>query len=50
LHARSTARRRFACSLPFDLPPVELKMRTHSRFASDAGIAWLRDMLVAMFA
>jgi DNA-binding transcriptional LysR family regulator len=37
-------------ALPFDLPPIEIKVYTHSRFASDAGIAWLRDMLVAMFA
>jgi DNA-binding transcriptional LysR family regulator len=33
--------------LPFELPPVEVKVHTHSRFASDAGIAWLRDLLIA---
>lgn len=37
-------------ALPFDLPPVEIKVHTHSRFASDMGIAWLRDTLIAMFA
>jgi DNA-binding transcriptional LysR family regulator len=36
--------------LPFDPPPVEIKVHTHPRFASDMGIGWLRDMLVAMFA
>ena len=37
-------------ALPFDLPPVEIMVHTHSRFASDAGIAWLRDTLIEMFA
>jgi DNA-binding transcriptional LysR family regulator len=37
-------------ALPFDLPPVEIKVHRHPRFASDKGIGWLRDMLVALFA
>ncbi len=37
-------------TLPFDPPPVEIKVHTHPRFASDMGINWLRDTLVAMFA
>jgi DNA-binding transcriptional LysR family regulator len=36
--------------LPFDLPPVQIMVHTHSRFASDMGINWLRDTLVSMFA
>lgn len=32
--------------LPFDLPLVEVKVHTHSRFASDTGIAWLRDLII----
>jgi DNA-binding transcriptional LysR family regulator len=36
--------------LPFDLPPVQIMVHTHSRFASDMGINWLRDTLVTMFA
>jgi len=37
-------------TLPFDLPPVQIMVHTHSRFASDMGINWLRDTLVTMFA
>ena len=37
-------------TLPFDLPPVEITVHTHPRFASDMGISWLRDALAAMFA
>jgi DNA-binding transcriptional LysR family regulator len=37
-------------TLPFEPPPVEIKVHTHPRFASDIGIGWLRDTLVAMFA
>lgn len=36
--------------LPFDLPATEVKIHTHSRFASDLGIAWLRDTLIELFA
>lgn len=36
--------------LPFDLPPVEIKVHTHPRFASDMGINWLRDTMIEMFA
>lgn len=35
--------------LPFDLPPIEVKLHLHQRFAADAGIAWLRATLTAMF-
>jgi DNA-binding transcriptional LysR family regulator len=37
-------------TLPFEPPPVQIKVHTHPRFASDIGIQWLRDTLVAMFA
>ena len=37
-------------TLPFDLPPVQIMVHTHARFASDMGINWLRDTLVMMFA
>jgi DNA-binding transcriptional LysR family regulator len=36
--------------LPFELPPVEIKVHSHPRFASDKGIGWLRDTLVELFA
>jgi DNA-binding transcriptional LysR family regulator len=36
-------------TLPFEPPPVEIKVHTHPRFGSDMGINWLRDMMVAMF-
>jgi DNA-binding transcriptional LysR family regulator len=36
--------------LPFDLPAIEVKIHTHVRFASDAGIRWLRKTLLDMFA
>lgn len=29
--------------LPLSLPPIEVKVRTHARFASDMGIGWLRE-------
>jgi len=37
-------------ALPFDLPAIEVKIHTHVRFSSDAGIQWLRDVLMDMFA
>jgi DNA-binding transcriptional LysR family regulator len=37
-------------TLPFDLPAIEVKIHTHVRFSSDAGIQWLRDVLMDMFA
>jgi DNA-binding transcriptional LysR family regulator len=37
-------------TLLFDLPPAEMKVHTHPRFASDKDISWLRDTLAAMFA
>lgn len=36
--------------LPFDLPPVAVKVHTHPRFSSDLGIKWLRDLIVQIFA
>lgn len=36
--------------LPFDLPPIDVRVHTHARFASDAGIRWLRTTLIEMFA
>jgi DNA-binding transcriptional LysR family regulator len=35
---------------PFDLPTVEIKVHTHTRFGSDMGLAWLRSTMIAMFA
>jgi DNA-binding transcriptional LysR family regulator len=35
--------------LPFTLPPIEIQVHTHTQFAADAGIAWLRETLYAMF-
>jgi len=27
--------------LPFDLPPMEIRVHSHSRFANDTGIKWM---------
>ncbi|TGT18435.1 LysR family transcriptional regulator, partial [Mesorhizobium sp. M3A.F.Ca.ET.174.01.1.1] len=35
--------------LPFSLPPIEIKVHSHTQFAADPGIAWLRQSLVALF-
>jgi DNA-binding transcriptional LysR family regulator len=35
--------------LPFDLPPIEVKLHLHQRFAADAGLAWLRTSIADMF-
>ena len=35
--------------LPFSLPPIEIKVHSHTQFAADAGIAWLREAIHAMF-
>jgi DNA-binding transcriptional LysR family regulator len=35
--------------LPSVLPPIEVKLHWHQRFASDAGLIWLRDTLLCMF-
>ncbi|SFV11447.1 LysR family transcriptional regulator [Pseudoduganella namucuonensis] len=35
--------------LPFALPPIEVKLHWHQRFASDAGMAWLRETIGQMF-
>ena len=33
-------------NLPFSLPPIEVKVHSHARFASDLGIAWMRATVV----
>lgn len=35
--------------LPFDLPPIEVKLHLHRRFEADAGLAWLRATMTDMF-
>lgn len=32
--------------LPFELPPIEVKVHSHSRFSGDMGIKWLCDVAV----
>ncbi|MFM0183364.1 LysR family transcriptional regulator [Paraburkholderia aspalathi] len=36
-------------SLPFALPPIEIQVHSHTQFTADAGIAWLRETIHAMF-
>ncbi|RZF31561.1 LysR family transcriptional regulator [Paraburkholderia sp. UYCP14C] len=35
--------------LPFSLPPIEIQVHSHSQFAADPGIAWLRETIHTMF-
>ncbi|WP_233856620.1 LysR family transcriptional regulator [Paraburkholderia sp. HD33-4] len=35
--------------LPFSLPPIEIQLHSHSQFAADPGIAWLRETIHTMF-
>jgi DNA-binding transcriptional LysR family regulator len=35
--------------LPFSLPPIEIKVHSHTQFAADPGIGWLREAIFAMF-
>ncbi|SAK74661.1 LysR family transcriptional regulator [Caballeronia hypogeia] len=35
--------------LPFPLPPIEIQVHSHTQFAADPGIAWLRETIHAMF-
>ncbi|MBC8723749.1 LysR family transcriptional regulator [Paraburkholderia sp. 31.1] len=35
--------------LPFPLPPIEIQVHSHSQFAADPGIAWLRETIHTMF-
>jgi DNA-binding transcriptional LysR family regulator len=35
--------------LPFALPPIEIQVHSHTQFAADPGIAWLRGMIHSMF-
>jgi len=34
--------------LPFELPPMEVKVHSHSRFANDTGIKWMRQTSAAI--
>lgn len=36
--------------LPIELPSISVGLYCHSRFLSDAGIAWLRGLLISLFA
>ncbi|CAE6971300.1 PCP degradation transcriptional activation protein [Paraburkholderia nemoris] len=36
-------------SLPFALPPIEIRVHSHTQFTADAGIEWLRETIHAMF-
>jgi DNA-binding transcriptional LysR family regulator len=36
--------------LPIELPTISVGLYCHSRFSSDAGIAWLRELLIGLFA
>jgi DNA-binding transcriptional LysR family regulator len=36
-------------ALPFELPPIEVSLHSHVRFAHDSGIGWLSGTLLAMF-
>ncbi|MGH8778519.1 LysR family transcriptional regulator [Paraburkholderia sp.] len=35
--------------LPFVLPPIEIQVHSHTQFAADPGIAWLRETIRGMF-
>jgi DNA-binding transcriptional LysR family regulator len=35
--------------LPFALPPIEIQLHSHTQFAADAGLAWLRETIHTMF-
>jgi DNA-binding transcriptional LysR family regulator len=35
--------------LPFALPPIEIQVHSHTQFAADPGIAWLRGVIHDMF-
>ncbi|MCA1326715.1 LysR family transcriptional regulator [Herbaspirillum sp. alder98] len=35
--------------LPLPMPRIPVRLHTHTRFAADPGIAWLRDTLAEMF-
>lgn len=37
-------------TLPIELPSISVGLYYHSRFLSDAGITWLRGLLISMFA
>ncbi|AOI89542.1 LysR family transcriptional regulator [Burkholderia pseudomultivorans] len=35
--------------LPFKLPPIEIQIHSHTQFASDPGVAWLRQTISTLF-
>jgi DNA-binding transcriptional LysR family regulator len=35
--------------LPFSLPPIEIQVHSHTQFAADPGITWLRETIHTMF-
>ncbi|WP_345816957.1 LysR family transcriptional regulator (plasmid) [Paraburkholderia sp. PREW-6R] len=35
--------------LPFELPPIDIQVHSHTQFAADPGIAWLRGVIHSMF-
>jgi DNA-binding transcriptional LysR family regulator len=35
--------------LPFSLPPIEIQVHSHTQFAADPGVAWLRETIHTMF-
>ncbi|WP_338514879.1 LysR family transcriptional regulator [Pseudomonas poae] len=37
-------------SLPIELPSISVGLYCHSRFLSDAGITWLRGLIISLFA
>jgi DNA-binding transcriptional LysR family regulator len=34
--------------IPFDLPPMEVKVHSHARFANDTGIKWMSQLCAAL--
>ncbi|MBB3260809.1 DNA-binding transcriptional LysR family regulator [Paraburkholderia bannensis] len=35
--------------LPFALPPIEIQIHSHTQFANDPGVVWLRETISGMF-
>jgi DNA-binding transcriptional LysR family regulator len=48
-HTTLTSRRFVVKELPFEMPPVPVKVYSHNRFASDLGILWMRRTMVRLF-
>jgi hypothetical protein len=34
--------------IPFDLPPMEVRVHSHSRFANDTGIKWMCQLSASL--